>query len=114
MRSEKQSLDEGLQSSDRPTFASLEMSDDKITESKSQNPARLLGNEISKVNVSFQDGEGSFLIDTGASFSVVSTSLVKRLGIENQLSDCDFDGIAADKSRIRITESCKCTLNVMA
>ena len=119
LRSEKQSHDEGSQINGRPTCASLEMSDDQITESRPQNAVLLLGNEISKgslkyINVSLQDGEGSFLIDTGASFSVISNSLVKRLRIENQLSDCDFDGIAADKSRIRITKSYKCTLNVQA
>ena len=77
----------------------------------------LLGKEVSKgglkyVDVSFGDGEGSFLIDTGASFSVISSALVKRFNLQNCLSECNFVGITADKSNIQVTKCYKCSLTV--
>lgn len=75
------------------------------------------GKEVNKgglknVDVSFGDGEGSFLIDTGASFSVISTAVIARFRLHNCLSECNFVGITADKSNIQITKCYKCTLTV--
>ena len=63
-------------------------------------------------NVTFDGGKGSFLVDTGASFSVISNSLVKKFSLENSLSDCNFNGITADKSTVLITKCFKCDLTI--